>query len=146
MSGFHDIGPIPDPVIWRGATVLARDAEGRVLMQLRDDAPGVAAPGQWSFFGGAVEPGESLEAAARREFREETGIDISGDRLDPLARFASTALKGGVVHVFVLRRRLGAGDVRLGEGAGFAFLTRGQVERFDLIGTFRRVLLSLDDF
>lgn len=146
MNGFHDIGPLPDPVTWQGATVLARDAEGRVLMQLRDARAGVAAPGQWCFFGGAVEPGETLEAAARREFAEETGIDLSGEVLSPLARFASEALAGGVVHVFALRARVAAGEVRLGEGAGFGFLTRAQVERFDVIGNFRRLLLSLKDF
>ncbi|MEZ5715340.1 MAG: NUDIX hydrolase [Paracoccaceae bacterium] len=146
MSGFADIGPIPDKVIWQGATVLARDAEGRVLMQLRDDHAGVAAPGQWCLFGGAVEPGESLDQAARREFHEETGIDIAGHRLDPLARFGSAALKGGVVHVFVLRRPVRADEVTLGEGAGFAFLTRAQVERFDLIANFRSALQGLEDF
>ena len=146
MSGFADIGPLPEKVIWQGATVLARDPDGRVLMQLRDDRAGVAAPGQWCLFGGAVDPGESLEAAARREFHEETGIDISGEALVPLARFASEALPGGVVHVFALRRPVTAGEVLLGEGAGFAFLTRDQVERFNLIGNFRIFLQQLAEF
>ncbi|MDQ2091708.1 NUDIX domain-containing protein [Marimonas arenosa] len=146
MSRFRDIGPLPDPVVWHGATVLARDSAGRVLMQLRDDRANVVAPGQWCFFGGAVEPGETLETAARREFLEETGIDIADAPLEPLARFASGALVGGVVHVFTLGRPVTADEVTLGEGAGFAFLTRAQVERFDVIANFRRLLLELDEF
>ncbi len=47
---------------------------GQVLLQKRGDS------GLWGFLGGAVEPGESLEAAAIREVREETGltVDIGG--------------------------------------------------------------------
>ncbi|NMG61182.1 NUDIX hydrolase, partial [Geitlerinema sp. P-1104] len=29
---------------------------GRYLMQLRDDIPTIVYPGQWTFFGGTVEP------------------------------------------------------------------------------------------
>lgn len=45
----------------------------RVLMQLRDDKAGIAFPGKWGFFGGAIEAGESPEEAARRELAEEIG-------------------------------------------------------------------------
>lgn len=146
MSAFRDIGAIPAEVIWQGASVLARDAEGRALMQLRDTREGIAAPGKWSLFGGGVEPGEALEAAARREFLEETGIALEPADLRPCARFASASLRGGVVHVFVCSRAIRPEEPRLGEGAGFAFLTRAQVEQFDLIENFRRVLLGLEDF
>ena len=146
MSAFRDIGPIPDPITWRAACICARDGEGRVLLQLRDDRPGIAAPGKWSFFGGAVEPGETLEEAARREFREETGIAIAADPLTPFARFASGVIAGGVVHVFLLPRVLRPEEVRLGEGAGFGFLTRAQVARYELIETMRKALLALPGF
>ncbi|MCR9219867.1 MAG: NUDIX domain-containing protein [Alphaproteobacteria bacterium] len=53
-------------------------ADGRYLMQLRDDAPGIFYPGHVGFFGGAVEEGESLAECAVRELREETSLDLSG--------------------------------------------------------------------
>ena len=49
------------------------DDAGRLLVILRGHAP---AAGHWSIPGGRVEPGESLEAAAVREAREETGLDV----------------------------------------------------------------------
>ncbi len=41
------------------------------LLQLRDDHPGILYPGQWGFFGGHLEPGESPLAALQRELEEE---------------------------------------------------------------------------
>jgi 8-oxo-dGTP pyrophosphatase MutT (NUDIX family) len=51
-----------------GADVLVQCGEGEVLLQLRRDGR------YWSMPGGALEPGESLEDAARRELQEETGL------------------------------------------------------------------------
>lgn len=53
------------------AGVLLIDDRGWILLQLRD-AHG-AYPYHWATVGGAIEPGETAEQAARRELREETG-------------------------------------------------------------------------
>jgi 8-oxo-dGTP pyrophosphatase MutT (NUDIX family) len=47
-----------------------RDATGRVLLACRRD------DGTWGIPGGHVELGESIADAARREFREETGLAV----------------------------------------------------------------------
>lgn len=47
-----------------------------VLLQLRDDIPGIAFPGFWGFFGGHIEPGETPEVALARELWEEIGYEI----------------------------------------------------------------------
>ena len=54
------------------ARILLVDAERRVLL-FRFCVPGRAP--FWVTPGGALDPGESYEQAARRELREETGID-----------------------------------------------------------------------
>jgi ADP-ribose pyrophosphatase YjhB (NUDIX family) len=56
------------PLIAVGADVLVQRSEGEVLLQLRRDGR------YWSLPGGALEPEESLEDAAQRELREETGL------------------------------------------------------------------------
>ena len=40
-------------------------------MQLRDEKPMIAYPGNWGFFGGSIEPGEKPIQSARRELYEE---------------------------------------------------------------------------
>ncbi|QCI65701.1 RNA pyrophosphohydrolase [Phreatobacter stygius] len=53
------------------------DVRGRVLIARRtsDDGPEVIAAGfEWQMPQGGVEPGEDIEAAARRELAEETGV------------------------------------------------------------------------
>ena len=59
-----------------GAHVLVRDEEGRILV-VRTTYLG---PG-WMLPGGRVERSETPHAAAVRETREETGIDVRLDRL-----------------------------------------------------------------
>jgi 8-oxo-dGTP pyrophosphatase MutT (NUDIX family) len=55
---------------WCAAAVLWTQ-DGRYLMQRRDDKPGLFLRDHWAAFGGSVDPGESGEAAIRRELVEE---------------------------------------------------------------------------
>jgi 8-oxo-dGTP pyrophosphatase MutT (NUDIX family) len=58
----------------RGADAVAAiitTEEGRYLMQLRDDIPGIFYPGHWGCFGGAVDRGENGLSALQRELAEE---------------------------------------------------------------------------
>ena len=54
------------------AAILRRD--GRLLLTRRK--PDVHLPNLWEFPGGKVENGETLEAALRREMKEELGIEV----------------------------------------------------------------------
>jgi 8-oxo-dGTP pyrophosphatase MutT (NUDIX family) len=58
------------PLILAGAEVLVFDPQGRLLLQRRSDT------GDWAIPGGMMEPGESFEETARREVKEETGLEI----------------------------------------------------------------------
>lgn len=55
---------------------ILEDDAGRYLF-IRRGLTLERAPGWWCFVGGQVESGESLEAAAAREMREEIGLRVS---------------------------------------------------------------------
>jgi 8-oxo-dGTP pyrophosphatase MutT (NUDIX family) len=64
MSGGHALAR------WCAAAILVTP-DGRYLIQLRDAKPTIIIPDHWALFGGTVDPGESAEAALRRELLEE---------------------------------------------------------------------------
>ena len=59
----------------RVSGVVLLRSTGDALLQRRDNIPIIQDPGMWVFPGGHVEPGETLEAGAHREFLEETMYD-----------------------------------------------------------------------
>jgi 8-oxo-dGTP pyrophosphatase MutT (NUDIX family) len=58
------------PILMVGAVILVVDTQNRLLMMRRSDT------GNWGVPGGATEPGEIVENAARRETLEETNLEI----------------------------------------------------------------------
>ena len=58
------------------AVALIVQHDGRYLMQLRSQTPGIFYPGHWGLFGGAVDDGESADQALLRELREELGLEF----------------------------------------------------------------------
>jgi 8-oxo-dGTP pyrophosphatase MutT (NUDIX family) len=74
--------------------------DGRYLLQLRDQKPGIFYPGHWGLFGGAMEPGESPQAAMTRELEEELGLAASG--IEHVTDFSFTFGRFGMItrHFF----------------------------------------------
>jgi 8-oxo-dGTP pyrophosphatase MutT (NUDIX family) len=58
------------PILMVGAAILVLDEQNRLLMLKRSDS------GCWGLPGGATEPGEVVECAAKREMREEAGLEV----------------------------------------------------------------------
>ena|SRR3989344_450199 len=56
--------------------ILVRKGDGSVLLQHRDNSPGVFYPNYWCYPGGAARNLELFEGAAKRELLEETGYKV----------------------------------------------------------------------
>jgi mutator protein MutT len=102
-----------------GVSVLVIDA-GRVLLVRRGREPN---RGLWALPGGRIEPGERAEAAAIREVREETGIQI--ERPEPFDTVEVTAaaepgINGRRYSVAVFRARYASGHPVAGDDAAEA--------------------------
>ncbi|MFI9641381.1 NUDIX hydrolase [Micromonospora sp. NPDC051925] len=116
--------------------VLVR-SDGSLLLQLRDDhAPTDA--NRWGIPGGLAEPGETPEAAARRELLEETGLQVH----EPLHLFWSGVTADGrhTAHVYYATTDADASDIVVGEGRAMVFVPADAVAQLDLAANARPVL------
>ena len=52
-------------------SALLLTADHKLVIQLRDDKPGLPFPAHWATLGGAIEPGETPDQAIERELNEE---------------------------------------------------------------------------
>ena len=85
------------PVVGVGAVIIDGD---RVLLVKRAHEP---LKGEWSLPGGAVEVGESLEAALIREVREETCLDVTvGPVVEVLDRIGRDAANRVEYHFVII--------------------------------------------
>jgi 8-oxo-dGTP pyrophosphatase MutT (NUDIX family) len=120
--------PIAGAVLW--------NPDGTVLLQHRDDVPGVKDAGKWSLFGGGIEPGEDPETAMLRELDEEIGY-----RPASYHPFLVLRARTAVFHLFLAMIREPLGRLQLTEGQGFAYLApEDALAAYDLSDTARTAL------
>ena len=74
--------------------------EDRILLGMKKRGFGA---GRWNGFGGKVEAGESIEAAAKRETKEECGIEISEMQEAGIHEFEFASDRGNILEVHVFR-------------------------------------------
>lgn len=91
------------------AIIVVRD--GRVLLGKRKNAHGA---GTWQFPGGHLEYGESIQACARRELFEETGLSIDTCRLGPYTNDIFKEEKKHYITLFVIADQT-TGDAKVKE-------------------------------
>ena len=110
------------PILMVGATVFALDEQNRLLMLMRTDNL------MWGVPGGGIELGETVEEAARRETREETGFEIGEMTLFGIFSGEELYYKypnGDEVHnisiVYLTRDLRGEMDINPEEHSGYQY-------------------------
>jgi len=103
-----------------------------LLMQHRDDKPGLSLAGKWVPPGGHCEAYESMEACARRELREETGYDCSELKL--LTSFIDDNVDEHAAYPLTVFWAVydGRQPVRCFEGQEVRFIRRDQVSSYEI--------------
>jgi len=79
---------------------LAFVRSGDALLLIRHPAASARFAGQWNGVGGHVEAGEGVRSAARRELREEAGLDVPGLRLRAVIHESGLVGEAWLVFVF----------------------------------------------
>lgn len=107
------------------------DNEGRLLLIQRKNEP---FKGKYALPGGFVEYGEGVEAAARRELHEETGLKIKQLHLVGIYSDAKRDPRGHTISIAYVAVVTRAARVRGGDDAASAAFTTG----------WRRLTLAFD--
>jgi 8-oxo-dGTP diphosphatase len=91
----------PRPSVTVDLVLITKEPRPRVLLIKRKHEPFA---GKWAFPGGFVDENEPLEHAARRELKEETGLNV--DRLEQLQAFGDPGRdpRGWTVSIAFLGR------------------------------------------
>jgi len=125
---------------WVGIGVIAFDGD-RVLLAQRGKPPRI---GSWSLPGGAQHLGETAEAAARRELREETGIEVGRLTLTAVVDAITAEPDGGIRYHYTIIdycARWTAGEARAGDDvAAVAWAAPGELDGYGLTEAVRQVI------
>ena len=113
------------------AAAALRDEQGRIMLAQRPAGKPMA--GLWEFPGGKLEAGEAPEAALIRELREELGIEVAVEDLEPLQFVSHTYEKFHLVMLLYGLRRW-QGELTMQEGQQIAWLRLEEFAEYDLAG------------
>ncbi len=117
------------PKFWAGGFLF--DAQARkVLLHLRDDQTPFN-PNRWAFFGGLNEGNESFGECFVRELHEEIGLQVEPHRVTYLRDYARTTVAQHRA-VFYALSDVPSERLRLGEGAGLAWIALDEISKLDL--------------
>lgn len=132
-----------DKVILTFAGGILADDEGRMLLQLRGDKK------TWSIPGGAMELGESTLDTAKREFFEETGIEVEATRfLNVYSNFEEVYPNGDAVQTVVFIYELAAissvniADFHNEETLRLRFFSKEEIENLESVSSKHRLMLA----
>ena len=113
------------------AAIIFTNKRGEVLLQ-KKDLTFKRWPGRWSFFGGGLEQNENPAEALRREVKEEIGYDLTDEKLFTVYDYVD-ADRQGKMHIYTANFNESISSISIGEGAGFAFFAKEEIDGLSVI-------------
>jgi mutator protein MutT len=118
------------------ASLIKKGEKVLICQRKEDDAFGLL----WEFPGGRVESGESLQAALRREIKEELGVDIITEK--HLASFKDQTQDLKItVHLF--QCKIKEGILRAYDCNDFKFVDAKELEKYNLAPVDKKIATFL---
>lgn len=113
----------------------------KYILQLRDDKPDIAACGQWSLFGGKIDPGEAPLEAIKRELFEELSIRPNEFKLLWQTDYYYDFVKGTVRTWFFVTNVDGVWSThKLKEGKDVGIFSFPELKELDIPEVIRQAL------
>ena len=110
-------------MIKRFSCIAPINSLGEVLLQ-KKTADYIPCPGAWTFFGGQIEDGEAPMEAAKRELKEELGIQ--SDLI--FITDKKVSFKNDIHHIYLYKILLDSlGTILIGEGSGVAYFSKKEI-------------------
>jgi 8-oxo-dGTP diphosphatase len=140
-----------DVIRRQGASAIPVNAEGKILLQLRDDRPDLLYPNCWTTFGGGLEEGETPEEAMRRELLEEIELELPMKlwkvEAIPIERDGQKFI--GERFIYVGRIDRAASEIKLNEGQALGYFGIEDLDKlqigFNFEPLFREFFAALVD-
>lgn len=92
-------------------------------------------PGKWCFFGGKLEQGKNPKEALKEILKRKLGVEIEIGKFFKAHPYKTRYDKGiieGVDYIYICTFNGGLSDLKISEGAGFAFLSKSELEEHPL--------------
>ncbi|MEU9130431.1 NUDIX domain-containing protein [Kitasatospora sp. NPDC048540] len=124
------------------ADAIITTSRHEVLLQLRDDRPDISWPAHWVVPGGRREAGETPYQTARRELREETGLDVPGLLPFLPAPAAGTGTEG--MRFFHAVHEVDPAELVLGEGQELRLVPLAEVGSLPMPPALKVLLRQLE--
>ena len=140
-----------DVIRRQGVSAIPVNADGKILLQLRDDLPDLLYPNSWATFGGGVEEGETPDEALRRELLEEIELELLMKlwkvEYIPIERHGQKFNYERFNYIGRIDRAVS--EIRLNEGQALGYFGLGDLDKlqigFNFEPLFREFFAALTD-
>jgi 8-oxo-dGTP diphosphatase len=114
--------------------VIPTDGGKLVLIKRKNPPPG------WALPGGFVDVGETVEAACKREAKEETSLDVEIERLIGVYSDPKRDARGHTVSVVYLCKIVGGSMKAEDDAAGIATFSKDEVAKLQIAFDHRQII------